>query len=78
MAPPTVVALVLVVLGCRWGGANSAAAFLAEFVGDCESWAHLDIAGTAWVPAEVGAGFGATGYGVAGVVNWLVQRAASS
>ena len=39
----------------RWGGANTAAAFLKQFVpkregGDGEQvpWAHLDIAGTAW------------------------------
>lgn len=58
-------------LGNRWGGANSAAAFLGEFMGDCASWAHLDIAGTAWHPAEHGALFGATGYGVAATLNWL-------
>ena len=40
----------------RWGGANTAAAFLKQFVpsrgeGDDEEqipWAHLDIAGTYW------------------------------
>ena len=37
--------------GGRWGGANSAAAFLKEFV-DCPSWAHLDIAGTAYAESE--------------------------
>ncbi|MCZ6508050.1 MAG: leucyl aminopeptidase [Acidobacteria bacterium] len=58
----------------RWGGANTAASFLAEFMGDCESWAHVDIAGTAWVPAEQGAAFGATGYGVATTVTWLLDR----
>ncbi len=59
-------------LGSRWGGANSAAAFLGAFMGDCERWAHLDIAGTAWHPAEHGDLFGATGYGVAATVNWLL------
>ncbi len=58
----------------RWGGANTAAAFLGEFMGDCECWAHLDIAGTAWLPADAGAAFGATGYGVATTVSWLLER----
>jgi len=65
-------------LGIRWGGANSAAAFLAEFTGDHPSWAHVDIAGTAWVPGDQGQRFGATGYGVASTVNWLVRRGAAS
>ena len=34
--------------GGRWGGAITAAQFLAEFVGDTP-WIHLDIAGTAWL-----------------------------
>ena len=37
--------------GGRWGGAISAAVFLKEFV-DCPSWAHLDIAGTAYAESE--------------------------
>ncbi|HYK05448.1 MAG TPA: leucyl aminopeptidase [Thermoanaerobaculia bacterium] len=37
--------------GGRWGGAVSAAVFLKEFV-DCPSWAHLDIAGTAYAESE--------------------------
>ncbi len=37
----------------RWGGSNTAAAFLKQFIpdrdnGDKIPWAHLDIAGTAW------------------------------
>ncbi len=63
-------------LGIRWGGANSAAAFVGEFMGECKRWAHLDIAGTAWRPAEAGPDFGATGYGVATVTRWLVNEAA--
>ena len=59
-------------LGSRWGGANSAAAFLGEFMGDCERWAHLDVAGTSWHSAEDGALFGATGFGVAATVDWLM------
>jgi len=56
--------------GGRWGGASTAAAFLSQFVGGLERWAHLDIAG----PAYRGEGKdrrGATGYGVALTVNWL-------
>ena len=34
-------------IGGRYGGAITAAAFLANFTED-EKWAHLDIAGTAW------------------------------
>src|ERR1700686_3104901 len=37
--------------GGRWGGAISAALFLKEFV-NCPSWAHLDIAGTAYAEHE--------------------------
>jgi leucyl aminopeptidase len=32
----------------RWGGASTAAVFLREFVNG-RPWAHLDIAGTAWL-----------------------------
>ncbi len=37
--------------GGRWGGAITAAVFLKEFV-TCPSWAHLDIAGTAYAESE--------------------------
>jgi len=56
--------------GGRWGGASTAAAFLSQFLDPLASWAHLDIAG----PAYVGEGKGkrgATGYGVALAVDWL-------
>ncbi len=59
----------------RWGGANNAAAFLGEFIEGVERWAHLDIAGTAWVSAGGKATAGATGYGVALVLTWLLRRA---
>ncbi|HUJ13911.1 MAG TPA: leucyl aminopeptidase [Thermoanaerobaculia bacterium] len=50
--------------GGRWGGAITAAMFLKEFV-DCPSWAHLDIAGTAYTEHETAReGRGATGAGV--------------
>ncbi|HUP59511.1 MAG TPA: leucyl aminopeptidase [Thermoanaerobaculia bacterium] len=63
--------------GGRWGGAISAAVFLKEFV-DCPSWAHLDIAGTAYAdretPREVR---GATGAGVRVTVEFLQSLARS-
>ncbi len=57
--------------GSRWGGASTAAAFLANFLGDHRRWAHLDIAGPAQVPKEGNGSAGATGYGVAMTVEWL-------
>ena len=58
--------------GGRWGGANTAAAFLANFTGDHGRWAHLDIAGPAQIPKnDQGSKGGATGYGVATTVHWL-------
>ena len=57
--------------GGRWGGAITAAVFLKEFV-DCPSWAHLDIAGTAYAEAETSRDArGATGAGVRATVSWL-------
>ena len=44
-------------IGGRYGGAITAAAFLANFTKG-EKWAHLDIAGTAW---EIGPNKGSTG-----------------
>src|ERR1019366_6100038 len=50
--------------GGRWGGASTAALFLKEFV-QCPSWAHIDIAGTAWTEHETACDpKGATGVGV--------------
>ncbi len=59
--------------GGRWGGAATAAAFLSRFVGDHPSWAHLDIAGPAYVGNDRDEPKGATGYGVATTVDWLRQ-----
>jgi len=52
-------------IGERWGGASSAAGFLSVFVDKKIPWAHIDIAGIAYMTK----GFGvyptvATGYGV--------------
>ncbi len=57
----------------RWGGASTAAAFLSQFVGGVDDWAHLDIAGPAYVGGE-GKRRGATGFAVALTVNWLRCR----
>jgi len=57
--------------GGRWGGASTAAAFLSQFVGDLERWAHLDIAGPAYVGGDGHGQKGATGYGVRLTVRWL-------
>jgi leucyl aminopeptidase len=53
--------------GGRWGGAITAAVFLKEFV-TCPSWAHLDIAGTAYTDHDPK---GATGAGVRVTVDFL-------
>ncbi|HEX4955573.1 MAG TPA: leucyl aminopeptidase family protein [Thermoanaerobaculia bacterium] len=55
----------------RWGGASTAAAFLAEFVGPLRRWAHIDLAGPAHRKEEGSASTGATGYGVALATHWL-------
>ena len=61
--------------GGRWGGASTAAAFLAEFVAEPRRWAHIDIAGPAYVGREQKGRFGATGYGVSLTLDWLMSRA---
>ena len=57
--------------GGRWAGANTAAIFLKEFV-DCPSWAHLDIAGTAYAESEnAREARGASGAGVRVTLEFL-------
>jgi leucyl aminopeptidase len=63
-------------IGDRWGGAITAALFLAEFVGDVP-WAHLDIAGPTF--SEKGHDLGpkgATGFPVRALVRFVLDRAA--
>jgi len=61
--------------GGRWGGAITAAQFLAEFVGDT-SWAHIDIAGTSMTDKERGYLVkGATGVGVRTLINLALASA---
>ncbi|MGR3807918.1 leucyl aminopeptidase [Pasteurella testudinis] len=60
-------------IGGRWGGAITAGAFLSNFTKNY-TWAHLDIAGTAW---KSGAEKGATGRPVALLVQYLLNKANS-
>jgi leucyl aminopeptidase len=63
-------------IGERWGGAITAAWFLAEFVGEVP-WVHLDIAGPAF--SEKGNDLGpkgATGVPVRALVRFVLDRAA--
>ena len=65
-------------IGDRYGGAISAAWFLAEFVGDTP-WVHLDIAGPAWSFSGTDLGpKGATGAPVRTLVRFVEARAARS
>ncbi|MXN89076.1 leucyl aminopeptidase [Pasteurella canis] len=59
-------------IGGRWGGAITAGAFLSNFA-DKYPWAHLDIAGTAWLQ---GANKGATGRPVPLLVQFLINQSA--
>ena len=58
-------------IGGRDAGTITAACFLSRFVKDTP-WAHLDIAGTAWVSGKAK---GATGRPVPLLMNWLLKRA---
>jgi len=57
-------------VGGREGGASTAAAFLSKFAKDLQ-WAHLDVAGTAWLS---GAQKGSTGRPVPLLVDFLIHR----
>ena len=58
-------------VGGREGGACTAASFLSKFAKDLH-WAHLDVAGTAWLG---GAQKGSTGRPVPLLVDFLIHRA---
>ncbi len=58
-------------IGGREGGASTAASFLWKFAKDLH-WAHLDVAGTAWLG---GAQKGSTGRPVPMLVDFLLRRA---
>ena len=57
-------------IGGRYGGAITAAAFLAKFTEGID-WAHLDIAGTAW---EVGDNKGSTGRPVSLLIDFILSN----
>ncbi len=59
-------------IGGRYGGAITAACFLSRFT-KAYKWAHLDIAGTAWVSGDAK---GATGRPVPLLSSFLIGRAA--
>jgi leucyl aminopeptidase len=64
--------------GTRYGGAITAALFLQEFVGDSR-WAHMDIAGPAFLERQHGImPKGGTGFGVLTGVRFLESIASSS
>ncbi len=64
-------------IGDRWGGAITAAWFLAEFVGDTP-WCHLDIAGPAFNARGTDLSpSGATGTPVRTLVRFVLDRAAA-
>ncbi len=62
--------------GGRYGGAQKGAAFLSRFVGG-RPWAHLDIAGVAYLDTQEGQAphlpKGATGFGVRTLLRWLTE-----
>jgi leucyl aminopeptidase len=63
-------------IGDRYGGAITAALFLAEFVGDTP-WCHLDVAGTAfWEKAGDYWPKGATGSPARTIIRYVLDRAA--
>jgi leucyl aminopeptidase len=74
----TPVADVKNISGTRHGGAITAALFLRDFVGDTP-WAHLDIAGTAWVDKpDHYLSAGASGFGTRLLLDWITSRAGRS
>lgn len=59
--------------GSRWGGASTAGLFLREFVKDVK-WAHIDIAGVAYLDKPQGEFIkGSTGAGVRALLNYILK-----
>ena len=59
--------------GARWGGASSAGMFLKQFVKDVK-WAHIDIAGTAFLDKPQKELIkGASGAGVRTLINYILE-----
>ncbi len=62
-------------IGGGGGGTITAAAFLNNFVDEKTPWAHLDIAGTAWIEnSRPYAPKGATGVGVKLLIQFILNR----
>ena len=60
--------------GARWGGASAAGVFLQKFVKDVK-WAHIDIAGTAFLEkAQKELIAGASGAGVRTLLNYILEQ----
>nr|WP_246804789.1 hypothetical protein [Desulfosarcina cetonica] len=60
----------------RYGGAITAALFLSAFVGETR-WAHIDIAGPAWIKKAADyCGAGGTGFGVRLLCDWIEKMQA--
>ena len=60
--------------GSRWGGASAAGVFLQKFVKDVK-WAHIDIAGTAFLDKPQKEFIsGATGAGVRTLLNYILAQ----
>ena len=57
-----------------YAGAATAAKFLEYFTADHPSWAHLDIAGTAFQANGFGKSYCATAYGVRLIVKWIREN----
>jgi leucyl aminopeptidase len=53
------------------GGAITAAKFLEQFIGSHPSWAHLDVAGTAFGDTEFGKQKNATGFGIRLLITFI-------
>ncbi len=60
--------------GSRWGGTSAAGLFLQNFVTDNVKWAHLDVAGTAFIEKPQKEFIaGATGVGVRTLLNYIIE-----
>ena len=60
--------------GSRYGGASAAGMFLKEFVTDEVKWAHMDVAGTAFLEKPQHEFCkGATGVGVRTILNYIIS-----
>ena len=61
--------------GSRWGGASTAGLFLENFVKPEQKWAHIDIAGVAFLDsAQKYFIKGATGAGVRALLTYLLYE----